>query len=196
MTDTEETWFKVGHANLILDNLIAQNKAKPMTIIMPYANTYSSLGHVAEREDLLRTDLFSQDVINDIIPFVQKNYRVLAGKDHRAIAGFSLGGRHTLAIGLANPDLFNWVCAYSPAIWENELEDHFKELFADPEILNKLKLLSLSCGTEDGLYNSTLDLIAALNEREIKHITFLPPGGHTWMNCKLFLTESAQVLFR
>jgi len=196
MTDTEETWFKVGHANLILDNLIAQGKAEPMIIVMPYANTYSYGGRVVDREEILQTDLFNQDMLLDIIPFVERNYRTLTDKAHRAIAGFSLGGRQTLAVGLGNPELFDWVCAYSPAIWPNEFENDFENVYASPEKINQLKLFSLSCGTEDGLYKSSQAFDAALKEKNIEPQTFFPPGGHSWMNCKLYLTKSAQVLFR
>jgi enterochelin esterase-like enzyme len=198
MTDTEETWFKVGHANLILDNLIAQGKAEPMIIVMPYANIFPDLNPntIIDWETHLRTDLLSKEITDDVIPFIEENYRVLADKEHRAIAGFSLGGRQTLAIGMANPDLFSWVCAYAPAVWKNELESNFSTLYAKTEMLNQLKLLSVSCGTDDFLYNSTLDFIEALKEKKINHKSFLPDGGHTWMNCKLFLTESAQLIFR
>lgn len=198
MTDTEETWFKVGHANLILDNLIAQGKAEPMIIVMPYANIFPDLipDKSIDRETRLRKDLFSSEILNDVIPFIEKNYRALTDKEHRAIAGFSLGGRQTLAAGLANPDKFDWVCAYAPAIWPQELDDHFRELYASPELLKKLKLLTVSCGKDDMLYKSSLALVEKLNERKIDHLTLFPDGGHTWMNCKLFLTASAQLLFR
>jgi enterochelin esterase-like enzyme len=198
MTDTEETWFKVGHANLILDNLIAQAKAVPMVIVMPYANIFPDLmpDTLIDRETRLQKDLFSSEMLDDVIPFIEKNCRILADKDHRAVAGFSLGGRQALAVGLANPDRFGWVCAYAPAIWTNELENNFRELYSSPDKLNQLQLLSISCGKDDRLYQSSLDLVATLTERKISHRTFFPGGGHTWMNCRLFLTESAQQLFR
>jgi enterochelin esterase-like enzyme len=198
MTDTEETWFKVGRVNLILDNLIAQGKAEPMIIVMPYANVYPDLrpGEIINRETHLNTDIISQEIIKDVIPFIEKCYRVKADKEHRAVAGFSLGGRQTLAIGLANPEIFSWVCAYAPAIWKNELEGNFGSNYADPAVLNQLKLLSVSCGTEDFLYGSARDLVEVLQEKNIHHVTFFPDDGHTWMNCKLFITESAKLLFR
>ena len=198
MTDTEETWFKAGHANLILDNLMAQGKAEPMIIVMPYANIFPDLmpDKLIDRETRLRKDLFSNELLDDVIPFIEKNYRVLTDKEHRAIAGFSLGGRQTLAAGLANPDKFDWVCAYAPAVWPQDLDNLFGELYAGPELLKQLKLLTVSCGKDDRLYESSLALVGKLNERKIDHITFFPDGGHTWMNCKLFLTESLQLLFR
>ncbi len=198
MTDTEETWFKVGHVNLILDNLIAQGKAVPMIVVMPYANVYPDLkpNTIVDRTVLLRTDILTQEILKDIIPYIEWNYRVLSDKEHRAIAGFSLGGRQTLAIGLANPDKFSWVCAYAPAIWKDELDNNFEKLYAKPDSLNQLKLLSVSCGKDDHLYQSAIDLVDALNARNIKNRTFYTDGSHTWMNCKLFLTNSAQKLFK
>lgn len=198
MTDTEETWFKVGRVNLILDNLIAQNKALPMIIVMPYANVWSDImpDKVADRTTLLKTDIINREILNDVIPFVEDNYRVLVNKENRAIAGFSLGGRQILAIGLGNPGKFGWVCAYSPAIWPDELENMFNSLYAVPDKLNQLKLLSVYCGTDDSLYNSSLALVNALEGRKINCRTFFPDGGHTWMNCRLFLNESAQLLFK
>ncbi len=198
MTDTEETWFKLGHANLILDNLISQGKAEPMIIVMPYANIFPDLmpNQIIDREIRLRKDVFNHEMLDDIIPFVESNYHVLTGKTHRAIAGFSLGGRQTLAIGLANPDMFGWVCAYAPAIWPQDLETNFNELYAGSEQLNKLRLLSVSCGKDDRLYTSSLALTEELTKRQINHQTLFPDGGHTWMNCRLFLTASAQLLFR
>jgi len=196
MTDTEETWFKVGRANFILDNLIARGEAEPMIIVMPYANTYSYDGTTADRGEVLQTALFTRDMVRSIIPFVEENYRTLPDKEHRAIAGFSLGGRHTLATGLSHPGLFDWVCAYAPAVWPEGFEADFENLYADPALLNELKLLSVSCGKEDGLYKSAQEFTKALEMRSIDYQTFFPSGGHTWMNCKKFLAESASKLFQ
>jgi len=197
MTDTEETWFKVGKANLILDNLISHGKAEPMIIVMPYANTYSAIDPSKnKRGDALVTHVFDREMKEDIIPFIEKNYRVITDKEHRAVAGFSLGGRQTMAIGLSNPEMFDFVCLYAPAIWENEFNMFFNDVFADPVSINQLKLLSLSCGQDDRLYNSTLEFNKVLDKKNINYRTFFTTGGHTWMNCKLFLTESVQLLFR
>jgi enterochelin esterase-like enzyme len=198
MTDTEETWFKVGRVNLILDNLIAQGKAKPMIIVMPYANPNAELAKKSKGTpvDVMNTDLFGNDMLKDIIPFIENNYRVLKGSENRAIAGFSLGGRQTLAIGLVHPELFSWVCAFAPAIFSNDFEKTISDSYASPDLLNKqLKLLYISCGNEDSLYNSAVGFIEALKKKNIKHTTFLTGGGHTWMNCRLFITETAQLLF-
>jgi enterochelin esterase family protein len=136
-------------------------------------------------------------MIKDIVPFIESNYRVLADSFDRGIAGFSLGGRQTLAIGLANPQMFSWVCALSPAIWKNEFDNNFKQLYASPETLNKqLKMLWISCGKEDGLYASASDFIQALKDWNIRYKEFFPGGGHTWMNCRLFISTVSPLLFK
>ena len=103
-SDTEETWTKVGRANLIADNLIAQGKARPMIIVMPYANVFPGPMDGG----------FTKEMINDILPFVEANYPVVPDGKHRAVAGFSVGGGQTLNIGLTNPDKFAYVCSYAP----------------------------------------------------------------------------------
>lgn len=199
MTDTEETWFKVGRVNLILDNLIAQGKAKPMIIVMPYANPYPALAAKSKniQGDVMNTDFFSNDMLSDVIPFIETNYRTLRGSENRAVAGFSLGGRQALAVGLVHPELFSWVCAFAPAIFSNDFKKTILDSYVSPDLLNKqLKLLWVSCGNEDSLYNSSVGFIEGLKSNNIKHRTFLTGGGHTWMNCRLYIAETAQLLFK
>lgn len=199
MTDTEETWVKVGRVHLILDNLIARGKAEPMIIVMPYANPYPALRKKdpGTEINLLGTDLFSREIIDEIIPFIEDNYRVSKGAGYRAIAGFSLGGRQSLAAGLGHPETFSWVCAFAPAIFDRELEENFRSIYASTQTLNeKLSLLWISCGKDDGLYRSASEFIGMLEKKKIRHESFITGGGHTWMNCRLFITESVPLLFR
>ncbi|MBN2697798.1 MAG: esterase [Bacteroidales bacterium] len=199
MTDTEETWFKVGRVNRILDNLIAEGKAEPMIIVMPYANPFPALLKKNRDTDvnLLRTDHFTSEMLREIIPFMEANYRVLGDPGHRAIAGFSLGGRQCLAAGLGHPEVFGWVFAFAPAIFDREMEGNFKNLYAVPEVLNaNLKILSVSCGKDDGLIRSARALMNEFEERGIQYDSFITEGGHTWMNCRLFISEAAQKLFK
>jgi enterochelin esterase-like enzyme len=199
MTDTEETWTKVGRANLILDNLISAGKAVPMIIVMPYANPYPDLlkKDPATQVNLLDDDVFTRELLKEIIPFIEKNYRVKSDAVSRAIAGFSLGGRQSLAAGLGHPEVFSWVFAYSPAIWQREFDDNFADRYASPETLNsRLKMLWLSCGTDEGLYQSVQAFLELLDRKDIKHKAFLTGGGHTWMNCRAYLEETARLLFK
>jgi len=200
MTDTYETWYKVGKVNLILDNLIALGLAKEMIIVMPYANPYPEmmLRGTASHYDSMGTDIVTKEILNDVIPYIESNYNVLTDPDNRAIAGFSLGGRQTLACGLGNPDKFHSVCAFSPAIFGNEWNTNFDTgIYAKPEdIKAEVKFLWLSCGTEDFLYSASQGLEKALNDRGLEHETMWPGGGHTWMNCRDYITAVAQKLFK
>jgi enterochelin esterase-like enzyme len=198
MTDTEETWFKVGKVNLILDNLIAQKKAEPMIIVMPYANPYPDLlkKDKTTRVDLLGTDIFSNEIRKEIIPHIEKLYRVKKSADQRAIAGFSLGGRQTLAAGLGHPETFSYVFSYAPAIFDRELNDNMKNIYAPADQLKKLKILWISCGKDDGLYGASKAFDNLLTQNNVNHRTLFTDGGHTWMNCRLYITETAQLLFK
>lgn len=197
-SDTEETWTKVGRANIILDNLIAQGKAKPMIIVMPYGRAFPV---ITKESGSLRTwenlQEFQKDFKNYIVPFVEKNYRVKPGPENKAIAGFSGGGGTSLYIGLGNPDLFAYVCGYAPGMVQAEFERNNAVPFADPALTNKcLKLLYFACGKEDPTYGTLQQYIKVLDEKKIKYQTFFTTGGHTWMNCKKFLNETAPLLFK
>jgi enterochelin esterase-like enzyme len=185
-SDTEETWTKVGRANLIADNLIAQGKAKPMIIVMPYGNV-----RPAPMAD------FTKDVVNDIIPFIEANYPVLAESKNRAVAGFSVGGGQTLNIGFTNTDKFAYICSYAPYTATEEFKKNFTNWNPNAALINEqLKLFTISIGTEDFLYEPVKENIAMFKNKNINLETFIVPGGHTWMNCKLFLANTLPQLFK
>jgi enterochelin esterase-like enzyme len=185
-SDTEETWTKVGRANFIADNLIAQGKAKPMIIVMPYGNVRPK-----PMPD------FTKDVINDIIPFIESNYPVLTDSKNRAVAGFSVGGGQTLNIGLTNTDKFAYICSYAPFTATEEFNKNFTNWSPDAnKINNQLKLFTIHVGTEDFLYESVKKNIAMFEEKKIKIKPYIVPGGHTWMNCKLYLATTLQEIFK
>ena len=208
-TDTEETWFKVGKTNLILDNLIAEGKAKPMVIVMPYGNIAARVaeqkggtkpGDPMGRDNadaIARAKAFEDDLIKNIIPYVEKSYRTLPGKDNRAIGGFSRGGGQTLRAAFGNMDKFSWVCAYASYLSNEEMDRSFKYIIDKPEETNKqFKLLWIGVGNEDFLYNGTVEFIDLLKNRNVNHKTLITGGGHTWMNTKVYLAETAQLLFK
>ena len=200
MTDTHETWFKVGKINNILDNLIAAGLAKKMIVVMPYANPYPEMIRrgLAKMYNPMDTELTTKEFTESVVPFIEANYNVLTDADSRAIAGFSLGGRQTLACGLGNPDKFHYVCAFAPAVFGPEISGNFENgTYAKADKLNEsLKLLWLSCGTSDFLYQSSLQLEKNLKDRGIEHTTMYPGGGHTWMNCRDYITEVCKLLFQ
>jgi len=208
-TDTEETFFKVGHINFILDNLIAEGKAAPMIVVMPYGNP---LARIAEQtgkpkpadvltrdgEDAIkRAKLFETDLIGNIIPYVESHYRVITKRNSRAIGGFSRGGGQTLRTAFGNMDKFSWICCYSAYLSTPEMESSFKNVYANPAKTNKeTKLLWVSVGTEDFLYKGTIEFIGFLKSKGIDHKTLITPGGHTWMNVRNYVAQTAQLLFR
>ena len=185
-SDTEETWTKVGKANLIADNLIAQGKMKPMIIVMPYA----AVG--------MRKDVIINEMTKDIIPFTEANYSTLTDRNNRAIAGFSVGGGQTLDIAFTNLDKFAYVASYAPYPETEEFRAIFGENFKPnaAEVNKQLKLLSISVGTDDFLYESVKKNLAMFKEKGINVEPQIVPGGHTWMNCKLYLATTLPKLFK
>jgi len=196
-TDTEETWYKVGRANLILDNLIAQGKAVPMIVVMPFGNNGIAVNGPSGPDVVPMYKAFNNDFINDIIPFTEKNYRVKADRENRAVAGFSRGGGQTLWAGLSNTDKFASICSFSAYLTTDSFEQNFSSFYANPENTNKkMKLFWLSVGSEDFLYKQAVEFMDLLKAKNIKTKTMITTGGHTWMNCKLFLSEAAPLLFK
>ena len=196
--DTQSGWVQIGRANLILDNLIAEGKAKPMLIVMPYGRPTGdvTLGQVKPPTQPQNNGLFMEDVLNDIVPFVEKNYRVTANADSRALAGLSMGGGQTLQIGLSHLDTFHYLGAFSAASRGNP-EEAYKDFFADPAAANKkLKLFYIACGKADSLFASAQTMHEALDKAKIKH-TFAPSDeGHVWRNWRAYLSDMAPQLFR
>jgi enterochelin esterase-like enzyme len=207
-TDTEETFFKVGKTNLILDNLIAEGKAKPMIVVMPYGNMEARIAEqkgglkpadpVRDSPDAItRMRRFEQDLTKHVIPYIDKNYRTIPNRENRAIGGFSRGGGQTLRTAFWNFDTFAWICAYAANLPTSEMEGTYSSIFSNPESTNKqLKLLWVGVGTEDFLYNDVATFLIKLKEKKINYKSMITGGGHTWMNVKTYLAESAQLLFK
>jgi enterochelin esterase family protein len=196
--DTEAGWVYVGRANLILDNLIAAGSAKPMIVVMPYGRPLPDVMLVpsAGRGPANADDLFAGDLLKDVIPNVEKLYRVSAKPDDRAIAGLSMGGGQALRIGLAHLDTFRYIGAFSAAARGNP-EEAFKDFFADPAAANKkLKLFYIACGKADGLFPGSKALADALEKHQIKHQFAPSEEGHVWRNWRNYLAAFAPQLFR
>ena len=196
-TDTEETWYKVGRVNFILDNLIAQGKAEPMIIVMPYGNNFIEISGPASPDAIPMYRAFSDELINDIMPFSEKTFRILADRDHRAVAGFSRGGGQSLWAGLSHSDKFAYICSFSAYLTAEAFEQNFPSFYSNPEETNKrMKLFWLSVGNEDFLYKQAAEFMDLLKSKKITTRTLITTGGHTWMNCKLFLSQAAPLLFK
>jgi len=199
----ETGWTENGRAHLILDNLIAAGTVKPLVIVMPYGNAYPPDSPLATGDDAMRRQRsgFERDLLQDLIPFVQANYRVHADRAHRAIAGLSLGGAQALGIGLSHTDLFSRVAAFSPALGAVTSPQagglDFKVLTADAKQVNeRLQLLWVGCGTDDTLFDSNKDFDALLSAGGVKHTFKVTAGAHTWQVWRRYLNEVAPLLFR
>ncbi len=199
----ETGWTENGRANLILDNLIADGKLKPLVVVMPYGYAYPPTSPLAQGPDAARRqrDGFSRDLIEDLLPFVQANYRVHADRDHRAIAGLSRGGSQALGIGLTHTEVFSRVAGFSAAVGAVTPPQagglDFKSLFSDSTKMNdRLKLLWVGCGTEDTLFNSNKAFAELLHTSGIKHTFRVSDGAHTWQVWRRYLNEVAPLLFQ
>jgi enterochelin esterase family protein len=140
---------------------------------------------------------FENDLLQDVIPFVEKLYRVLAKPDQRAIAGLSMGGSQALQIGLGHLDTFHSVGAFSAGGRSQGYEETYKGVFADPAASNqKLKLFYIACGKADRLFPGSQGLHEALDKRQIKHVFVASEEGHVWRNWQNYLADFTPQLFR
>ncbi len=196
---TQQGWTTTGRANFILDNLIAEGRAKPMVVVMPYGHpqTVTTLGLNQPPER--GPTLVEQDLLETIRPLVEHEYRVFTDADHRAIAGFSMGGNQSLTIGLTHPALFHWVAGFSAAIPRRQaaLEQTFAEVLDHPAATNAtLKLLWTACGTDDRVWFPPNELFAGLLDRHGIHHTFVTtPGAHQWQVWRRNFIALAPLLF-
>jgi enterochelin esterase-like enzyme len=195
--DTEAGWVNAGRANLILDNLIAAGAAKPMIVVMPYGRPLADVSFVAASgRGPTDPDAFSNDVLKDLMPYVEKLYRISAKADDRAIAGLSMGGGQTLQIGLSHLDTFHYIGAFSAAM-RGSPEEQFKDFFADSAAANKkLKVFYIACGKTDTLFAPAQSLNDALEKHQIKHVFVASEEGHVWRNWRNYLADLAPKLFR
>jgi enterochelin esterase-like enzyme len=188
--DTAAGWTDVGRANYILDNLIAQQKAVPMLVVMPFGHALP-FGGPGDN-----TKVFEQHLLEDVMPAVEKTYRTAAGRENRAIVGLSMGGGQALTIGLSHLDLFSHVGAFSPAV-PGDFSTRFKALLDDPAGTNaKLKVLFLACGKQDGAFARSQQLDKTLTAHKIDHTFYPTEGRHNFAVWRQYLGQVAPVLFR
>ncbi|MBE2215579.1 MAG: esterase [Opitutaceae bacterium] len=196
-TDTEETWFRAGRVNVILDNLIAEGKAVPMIVVMPYGNMLSGMPDPNTPQVAAMYRAFCDELLGEIVPRVEADYRIVTDREHRAIAGFSRGGGQALFTALSHPDKFAWIASYSAFLTPEVCETHFAGFFARPDETNaRLRLLWLGVGRSDFLYQQAVAFEGFLTEKKIEHATLVTDGGHTWMNARHYLAETLQRFFK
>ena len=209
--DCDDSWTSVGRANFILDNLIASGKAKPMIVVMPAGHTNAGGGGrgAPQAGGQPPRDEFIEDFVGDVMPYVEKNYRVIADRAHRAIAGLSMGGSQTIGVAIPRLEKFGYVGVYSSgllgragagapgtnapfgAAWEQQ------NLAALDNAATKkgLKLLWFATGVEDGLMPNTKSTVELLKRHGFSPVFKESPGGHTWLNWRAYLIEFAPQLF-
>jgi enterochelin esterase family protein len=188
--DAEDTWTVVGRANVIVDNLIAEKKAQPLVIVMPYGHTPSA---PADMRSVGNYGAFERDIIEDVVPYVQKCYRVSTDQKDRAVAGLSMGGGQALTVGLGNLDLFGWIGAFSSAVPRGQKLD---KLLAEPKSVNeKLRLLWIGCGRSDFLFKENQGFIERLKAEKIEHVSRITDGAHEWRLWRHYLNEFVPLLF-
>ncbi|WCJ60371.1 alpha/beta hydrolase-fold protein [Fontisphaera persica] len=190
MGDNHATWTVHGKAHWILDNLIAQKRAKPMLIVMMDGHAAISMSGGLTNN----TVMFERDLLEEVVPFVEANYRVRKEAASRALVGLSMGGGQALMIGLNHLDIFGWVGGFSSATPSREA---IKSALEKPEVTNRrLKLLWIACGRSDFLIKLNQDFVSMLESQGIRHDWVLTEGGHTWPVWRTYLAELAPRLFR
>ena len=225
--DCDDSWTSVGRAGFILDNLIAAKQARPMIIVMPAGHTRPTgrgpLPGIAQPGSSAAPppDEFIQDFMTDIMPYVEKNYRVLAGRENRAIAGLSMGGNQTLNIALPNLEKFAYVGVFSsgllnvfarqapaaggpppanaPAQITPAGETWIKQRQAkldDANLKKGLKLLWVGIGRDDFLLSTSRSTVELLKQHGFMPVTRETEGGHTWINWRNYLSEFVPQLFQ
>ena len=189
--DTAAGWTDVGKANYILDNLIAEKKAVPMIIVMPWGHAVPYDGPQSNN-----TAKVEQYLLEDVIPQVEKKYRVASGRKNRVIVGLSMGGGHALQIGLSHLDLFSSVGAFSFAVPGN-FENRFKTLLDDPKGTNaKLNLIWLGCGRQDPAFERNRGISDLLTKHQIENTFYPTEGRHNFSVWRRCLSEVAPLLFQ
>lgn len=192
--DTAGGWTLAGNANFILDNLIAEKKAAPMIVVMPYGH---AVPFTAPREQQAQNAAkFEEYMLKEVVPFAESKYRIAAGRHNRAIAGLSMGGGQSLIVGLGHLDLFSAVGAFSAAV-PQDFEKRFDALLKDAKGTNgKLKLLWIGCGRSDFLIERNNKLDEILKANNITHTYRVTDGAHTYTVWRQYLGELAPLLFR
>lgn len=210
----EDAWTNMGRAAQIMDNLIAQGKAKHMIVVMTNGNA-NQAGAQNEVPPVPRepeqgmaafqryAGKFEESFVKDVVPFIEKNFRTLTGKDNRAIAGLSMGGAHTQTITNNNPGMFSYIGVFSMGIMSmgpQRQDDAKVEAERNTKLLalknSGYKLYWIACGKDDFVYKGVVTLRETLDKLNFKYVYRESTGGHTWANWRIYLSEFAPMLFK
>jgi enterochelin esterase family protein len=199
-SDDASAWTAVGRANVILDNLIARGKAKPMLVVMPLG--YGAPEVLAPGSRVFRDraiternfNKFSEALLTEIIPRVEATYLVVKDRNSRAIAGLSMGGSESLLTGLNHLNQFAWIGAFSSGGISEEFDKEFPGL--DSKAAQQPRLLWIACGTDDHLIEINRKIRSWLASKSIPHVDIETSGRHTWLVWRRNLSDFSSLLFR
>ncbi|MCC5941513.1 MAG: hypothetical protein JJU37_08215 [Balneolaceae bacterium] len=209
----EKAWSDLGLANRILDNLIARGEAKPMLVVMTNGNPnqtsawFNTPGYSEEADpgflNTMGNEQFERSLVEDVIPFVERNFRVKPEREFRAVTGLSMGGWQTQRLAYHYPEVFNYYGVMSMGVirtgaFGHEAEELIEHTKAKMNQLNELGfgLYWIACGTDDFLYDSVLHMVELLEEHDFDFIYRESSGGHTWDRWRLYLSEFAPMIFQ
>lgn len=202
--DCDNSWSTVGRAGFIFDNLIAKGKAKPMIVVMPAGHTgpfrFGGGGGIP-------IDEFVKDFTQDIMPFVEKNYRAINDRSSRAVAGLSMGGAHTLNIAIPNLDRFGYFGVFSSGIFgitgrgpgsspDTSWEEQHRDVLDNAELKQGLQLVWFATGKDDFLLETSRATVDMLKKHGFEVVYHETDGGHTWINWRNYLIEFTPLLFQ
>jgi enterochelin esterase-like enzyme len=202
--DEDSGWSTVGRAGFILDNLIAAKKAKPMIVVMPNGSiprpAVAPGTKLDPKEMAALQDRFTDELLKDVVPHVEKRFRVKTGPENRALAGLSMGGGQTTRVLTTNPDQFGYVAIWSAGLFRGDpaaFEQQNEAFLKNGEGLNKsVKLLEITVGDKDFALTGSKALSEVFTKHGIKHQLKVTGGGHTWINWRQYLNELAPKLFQ
>jgi enterochelin esterase family protein len=206
--DNDNAWSTIGRAGFILDNLIAEKKAKPMVVVMPAGHTRAFGG--APRGDGARPpqDEFGQDFVGDIMPYAESHYRVYTDRQHRALAGLSMGGGQTLNIGIPHLEQFSYLGVFSAGVFGivpragatntpagPSWEEQHMDVLDNSKLKKDLKLLWFGTGKDDFLVETSRATVGMFKKHHFNVVYKESEGGHTWLNWRDYLIEFGPQLF-
>jgi len=193
--DTAAGWTMAGNANFVMDNLLADGKAMPMIVVMPFGHA-TPFGVPVAQGGVTNDALFEDYLLKDVIPTVETRYRVSPGRENRAIAGLSMGGGQSLRIGLGHLDLFSAVASFSGAV-PADFETRFAAVLDNAKETNaKIKTFWIGCGRQDSLFDRSKNLAELLDRHQVRHIFHATDGVHNYTVWRKYLAEYVPLLFR
>ncbi len=195
--DDEGAWQENGRAHVILDNLLAEARCRPMIVVMPYGHPVP-IPREVDFETYAPENLraMERDLFDDLMPYIGSRYRVSPDREERAIVGLSMGGGQALTIGLRHLETFAWVGGFSSAAPSGNLAERFPRLVEDVDEVNaRLRKLWIGCGEDDFLLEYNHAFVEGLKEHGIVHTYSETGGGHTWSVWRRYWATFAELLF-